>query len=249
MHTGPFLWVRAQLASLPPPKRVVEIGALNINGSVRPLFPGAAYTAVDIVPGPGVDVVCNGAEYTPEIAPDCVVCCEVFEHTPQVADIVLNAFAMLDRGGVFMATCATDPRAPHSAADGGPVRADEYYANVPPELLVDAVRAAGFDRVAVNTRVQGDLYLIAYKPAATAESISPTTGGLMPPFDITEWLKPPVMILPEGYSNCPDCGRLMKTEHLPDPPEYCPAAIQKARAEAESAAAAGAEPAPGAASE
>ena len=63
---------------------VVELGARDLNGTVRDLFPSArGYTGVDLVAGPGVDVVADAADWRPrEPAPDLVVCCEVLEHTP-----------------------------------------------------------------------------------------------------------------------------------------------------------------------
>jgi hypothetical protein len=40
--------------------RVLDIGSLDINGSVRPLFRGGTYTGIDVAAGPGVDIVCQG---------------------------------------------------------------------------------------------------------------------------------------------------------------------------------------------
>lgn len=99
MHAQALTYVQEAVASLPkPPRCVVEIGGRDINGSVRPLFGDAAYTATDIAPGRGVDVVADGATYTPDEAPDCVVCCEVLEHAANWRDIIANARRILEIG-------------------------------------------------------------------------------------------------------------------------------------------------------
>lgn len=110
--------------------RVVEIGCRDINGGVRDLFPHAVYTGIDIRPGPGVDVVADGATYKPMSEVDCVVCCEVLEHTPDAELIVRNCANILDKGGCLIITCAGEGRDPHSAIDLDPIRPDEYYANI-----------------------------------------------------------------------------------------------------------------------
>ena len=43
-------------------KRIIEVGALNVNGSVRPIleqYKPKQYVGVDLVKGPGVDIICN----------------------------------------------------------------------------------------------------------------------------------------------------------------------------------------------
>jgi hypothetical protein len=40
---------------------VLDIGGRDMNGTVRDLWPGADYTAMDITDGPGVDVVADAA--------------------------------------------------------------------------------------------------------------------------------------------------------------------------------------------
>ena len=40
--------------------KVLEVGALDINGSVRKLFTDCDYTGVDIAEGPGIDLACPG---------------------------------------------------------------------------------------------------------------------------------------------------------------------------------------------
>ena len=44
-------------------KRVLEVGSLNINGTVRDLFNDCNYIGIDVGEGNGVDVVCSGHEY------------------------------------------------------------------------------------------------------------------------------------------------------------------------------------------
>ena len=113
---------------------VLEFGSRFVNGGVRDLF-GEPYIGLDIEPGPGVDVVADAASYRHPVPVDVVVCCEVLEHTPAWREIIANAAANLVDGGLFILTTATDPRAPHSAVDGGAVRGGEHYANIDPEDL------------------------------------------------------------------------------------------------------------------
>lgn len=62
---------------------MVDVGALDVNGTVRELFKDAKYVGVDMRPGPNVDVVLNGHElstYFPEDSVDCIVCFDTLEH-------------------------------------------------------------------------------------------------------------------------------------------------------------------------
>ena len=43
--------------------RVLEVGSLDLNGSVRRFFSNCAYTGIDVAPGKGVDIVCQGQEF------------------------------------------------------------------------------------------------------------------------------------------------------------------------------------------
>ena len=136
MHAEAFAFVQTVVTAHGVPASVVEIGARCINGSIRPLFHGAAYTGIDIAPGLWVDVVADGATWQPPAPVDCVVCCEVFEHAEQAAAICANAAAMLRPGGRFIVTAASDPRPPHSGIDGGPLRPGEFYRNVSADELL-----------------------------------------------------------------------------------------------------------------
>jgi hypothetical protein len=127
MHPEAHRYIARLVRRMPTPRRVIEIGGYRVNGSVRELFAGAAYTAIDVRPGPGVDVVADGATWRPDEPVDCVVCCEVLEHAPDAGRIVANAREMLIDGGVLIVTAAAPERAPHGC-DGGPVGGEFYRA-------------------------------------------------------------------------------------------------------------------------
>lgn len=70
--------VRAGFSDFFKSKHVLEIGSLDINGGVRGLFADCVYTGIDVAPGPGVDIVCQGQDYdAPDSTYDSVICCEV----------------------------------------------------------------------------------------------------------------------------------------------------------------------------
>lgn len=130
MHTEAFLYVDEQAADLMGAEVVVECGSRNVNGTVRGLFPLATYCGVDVEPGPGVDLVMDFRDLEPSWPVDVVVCCEVLEHDRDPASLLAKAHEVLRPGGRLIMTCAGVGREPHSAADGGPLRAGEHYANV-----------------------------------------------------------------------------------------------------------------------
>ena len=60
---------------------VLEVGSMNINGSVRMFFDGCRYIGLDVVPGPGVDAVSPAHLFqAPEGTFDTIISCESMEH-------------------------------------------------------------------------------------------------------------------------------------------------------------------------
>lgn len=149
---------------------VIEFGAADVNGSVRPLFAAArAYIGVDARPGPGVDVVCRAQDYAPHLAADIVVSTEMLEHDTDPAGTIAAAWRCLRPGGLLILTCACPPRAPHGA-DGLPgVPPGEHYANISRHAMMTWLRE--WTAVTVVTSEQrGDLYATARKPRVRDEA-------------------------------------------------------------------------------
>lgn len=164
MHVAARQFVETHVEANRPFTAVLEVGSRNVNGGVRDLFPEAIYVGIDIEPGDGVDIVTDAAKWVPSGPFDCVVSTEVFEHAQRWPMIVANCARVLMHEGVLIVTAAGPGRAPHSAVDGGPVRAREYYANVQPDLLATAAIQAGLADVTVEVNGElGDVYLVARK--------------------------------------------------------------------------------------
>lgn len=168
MHAQAYQFVAQAAAEYTAEGPVYEIGSRNINGTVRGLFRHApVYLGVDVCSGQDVDLVTDAAAYQPPFAPATVICCEVLEHTPAAEAIVRQVGSVLAPGGVFIATMAGEGREPHSAADGGPLRAGEFYRNVSVADIIQWAESADIDVVkATADPVVGDLYFIGRKRAA-----------------------------------------------------------------------------------
>lgn len=112
--------------------KVLEIGACNINGSVRNIIQPFAgeYVGIDMQAGPDVDLVADGSTYWKPDYFDLVVCCEVFEHTDNWKNIIKQSYINLKNSGMFLATMAGEGRPFHSGVDGMKLRDGEHYANI-----------------------------------------------------------------------------------------------------------------------
>lgn len=168
MHDAAYEFVRECLVKLPPRLAVLEYGGKDVNGSVREMFEFASsYVSVDLLPGAGVDVVADASMYEPDFTPDTVVCCEVLEHSARWAAILVQAAMVLDPDtGVFIMTCASEPRAAHGVDGGAP--GDEYYGNVGSVHLAYYLDAY-FKQWEMSYLPDGDLRVLAWirRPGGT----------------------------------------------------------------------------------
>ena len=118
--------------------RVLEIGSLNINGSVRSQFSDCDYVGVDVAPGAGVDVVQMGQLVDfPSESFDCVISCECMEHNTFWVETMSNMFRLVRPSGLVIMTCASPGREEHGTArsvpKSSPLTVDlgwDYYSNV-----------------------------------------------------------------------------------------------------------------------
>ena len=64
--------------------KVLEVGSMDVNGSVRGLLDTVEYVGVDMLEGRGVDLVANAHELPfPDDEFDCVISTEMLEHDDQ----------------------------------------------------------------------------------------------------------------------------------------------------------------------
>lgn len=131
---------------------VAELGSHDWNGTIRSLFDDWAlnYIGLDIVEGPGVDIVGDASTHEFLARPDVIICTELLEHTPMAASIVHNVAHNLRTGGIFIATMAGPGRNPHAADGSGEPRPGEWYSNISPGSLELWLRDAEFSWWDVN---------------------------------------------------------------------------------------------------
>lgn len=163
MHPEALAWVAKVARAHGPFRSVVDAGGRDVNGSPRLLFRHARYVAIDLHPGPGVDLVADATTWRPAEPADLVLSVEVLEHAPEPVGLVDAAWESLGVGGRLIVTCATEPRPAHSSIDGGPLHGDEWYRNVAPEELKGWL--GRWDDVEMEVHLdRGDVYATAVKP-------------------------------------------------------------------------------------
>jgi SAM-dependent methyltransferase len=153
--------------------RVLEVGSLDINGSVRELFEGGEYVGVDLQPGPGVDLACPGQLLElPSGHFDTVISAECFEHNPFWRETFANMLRMCRPGGLVLVSCASIGRKEHGTTRTNPEASPftvqarwDYYRNLTPALLAGAVHLDGWlsDRHAWINHISRDLYFIGLR--------------------------------------------------------------------------------------
>jgi len=119
--------------------RVVEIGSYDVNGTMRSVFAVAEqYVGVDLVEGPGVDVVGFGHEIAESDGSfDAALSGECFEHDPHWRETFANMVRMTRPGGLVAFTCASHGRPEHgtrrsdvSDSPGTQAEGMDYYRNL-----------------------------------------------------------------------------------------------------------------------
>ncbi|HMC38573.1 MAG TPA: methyltransferase domain-containing protein [Acidimicrobiales bacterium] len=91
-------------------RRILEVGSYDMNGSVRPTLESRRpreYVGVDVVPGPGVDVVCAAEGLLDRFGPesfDIVVSTEMIEHVRDWRRVIRTLKGLCRPGGMVIVT-------------------------------------------------------------------------------------------------------------------------------------------------
>lgn len=111
MDAPTLAWLRLNVLPLHVTgKHVLEVGSMDVNGSVRPHIQSlepASYLGVDIAPGPGVDQVVNVHDLVATLGQsrfDLVVSTEMLEHVEDWTDALLQMKSVLRPGGAMVLT-------------------------------------------------------------------------------------------------------------------------------------------------
>lgn len=151
--------------------RVLEIGSYDVNGSVRRYFSGSDYVGVDLIEGPGVDIVCEGDKFDrPDEFFDIAISCECFEHNPNWAETFLNMVRMIKNGGVLIITCATTGRPEHGTTRTEPTASPgtqslnwDYYKNLTELDFQDRIEISKYFKNYFFINFETDLYFFGIK--------------------------------------------------------------------------------------
>jgi SAM-dependent methyltransferase len=176
--------------------KVLEIGSYQVNedGLLRAIFSGCSYYGVDLVEGPGVDIVASGHEVAfPSDSFDVTLSAECFEHNPLWRETFINMHRMTRPGGVVIMTCASRGRVEHGTArsskptysPGTTARGWEYYMNLTQEDFASAFDLSEMfcEHHFFTVKSSHDLYFFGIKtgvptPAFDIEAIRRGVGRL-----------------------------------------------------------------------
>ncbi len=121
MHESVLDFVKRSTRKLPAGARVLDVGALDINGTARDVITDASeYIGVDLDPGPGVDLVLDAHRLDAELEPgsfDIVLCLEMLEHDEAPWLTVAQLARMVRPGGLVLITARGNGFPEHNRPD------------------------------------------------------------------------------------------------------------------------------------
>ncbi len=176
---------------------VLEIGSYDVNGSIRRCFPNVAnWMGVDLVQGPGVDLVEFGHKVNfPPKSFDLSISCECFEHDEFWRDTFENMLHLTKPGGVVVFTCASRGRPEHGTRRSQPTlspgthsRSFEYYKNLSERDFLECFDFASWFSIWSfwYNPWTFDLYFVGQLSGKEGVKLTlPTKGHLKQVFDLT----------------------------------------------------------------
>lgn len=175
---------------LRPDGPLLEIGSLDVNGSVRPLFDAHPYVGIDLGPGPGVDVVASGHAFGRSGGFATVVTTECLEHDAGWRETLATIVRVLRPGGLLVLTCATTGRHEHGTARTSPTMSpstNDHYRNLDAADVLGALGDGMRVDLVATCWSSFDLYVVARRlpappppPALAAVARAYRLDGLRP---------------------------------------------------------------------
>lgn len=150
---------------------VLEVGSYDVNGSIRSVFEVSDYLGIDLVEGPGVDVVgdlrkldFNSKKF------DFVLSSEALEHDSNWIETVLAMIKLVAPGGLVGISCATKGRPEHGTLRTRPsdspgtssVMDSTYYKNISINEFCGSIRPDDFfsEHLIMENKRSFDLYFV-----------------------------------------------------------------------------------------
>jgi SAM-dependent methyltransferase len=148
-------------------RKVLEVGSLDINGSVREFFEKCDYTGIDLGEGPGVDTVALVHEYEYPDSYDVVISAEMLEHDKHWRKSLTAMYRNVKVGGLLVVSCAGPTRLKHgvvSRKPGDSPFTTDYYRNISVNDFEDVLPPTKFLRfvLALSANYK-DLYFFGIK--------------------------------------------------------------------------------------
>ncbi len=168
--------VKAQAPEFFTGKRVLEVGSMDINGSVRDLFTNCDYFGIDLGEGKGVDEVRHVTQlFLADSTYDVIISTEALEHD-EFWNLSLKAmYRLLKPSGVLIITCAGPDRPEHGTRkteDWASPHTTDYYRNISVEDFASVLPADFFSKSQLvycgyEGREKEDLYFVGIKKELT----------------------------------------------------------------------------------
>lgn len=178
-HPEQIEFITRTLAQFPELKNainVIEVGSLNVNGTVRDYFKNASYIGIDLGSGDGVDFRCPGELLElPSGHADIVCSTECLEHAEQWQSLLLNIVRICKPGGLMLLTFAGIFRPCHGTIDSNDPESspftNSYYRNIDKDSFFSSVNLAYcFDRYCYEANTLcGDSYFWGVRSSALVD--------------------------------------------------------------------------------
>jgi hypothetical protein len=134
MHTDAvdfMIFVKSQFPEFFKNVKVLDVGSGDINGNNRFLFENSVYYGNDVCEGKNVTIVSKTKDLPfHDNLFDTIVSTECFEHDPEYKSSWKKIYAMLNVGGLFCFTCASDGRKEHGTLRTSPTESFGTIANI-----------------------------------------------------------------------------------------------------------------------